>query len=69
MCLLASVRACAEAWAGTLREKLGAAVLGAPGSCEDCQVQLVDGRHVKPRLPCINRPWVWLVLGWFQWVS
>lgn len=69
MCLLTRSEPAPGAWAGTLqvgwgrrlcgeRRGLRGAVQGAAEWTEE---------HVKPRLPCINRPWVWLVLGWFQW--
>lgn len=69
MCLLTRSEPAPGAWAGTLREGWGRRRCwerqGLRGTVQGAAEWTEE--HVKPRLPCINRPWVWLVLGWFQW--
>ena len=64
MCLLTRSEPAPGAWAGGRgagrcweRWRVQGTVQGAAERTEE---------HVKPRFPCINRPCVWLVPGWFQ---
>lgn len=69
MCLLTRSEPAPGAWAGTLQVGWGRRLCGERRGLRGAVQGAAEWtkEHVKPRLPCINRPWVWLVLGWFQW--